>query len=228
MSHAAPVTILYEDEDLVAVNKPPRMPSHGGRPGGRPDLHSTVEAQLGRALTLFHRLDVDTTGIVVLGKNRAVNPAMAQLFAEKRIRKAYWAVVRGRWRSDWNRIDTEIARGDDGRFHNVLAGGRPARSTFRLLRAAADKSWIEVLPKTGRTHQVRLHCLAMGCPILGDPKYGEAGPVPIALHSWRIDFVHPLRGERLTLRAEPPPYWSEVWLAGLDSDARLAAELRPT
>lgn len=223
MTRQDSVAIVYEDEVLVAVNKPARMPSHSGRTGGVADLLTTMEAQLGRRLTLFHRLDIDTTGVVVLGKDRRINSAMAGLFAEKRARKAYWAVVRGVWRAEWNRIETRIERAGGGRYANVVAGGRVALSTCRRLRVGKDRSWIEVLPKTGRTHQVRLHCLAMGCPVLGDAKYGEAGAAPPALHAWRLDFAHPLTGEPLSLRAAPPAYWHEVWLEGLETTAIMDA-----
>jgi RluA family pseudouridine synthase len=224
----SPLPILFEDEVLVAVAKPARMPVHG-RPGARlPDLLSTVEAQLGRRLVLFHRLDIDTTGVVLLGKSRSINAAVAAMFAEKRVRKAYWAVVRGRWSPQWTRIETRIDRDEEGkRFRNVVVGGREALSTCRILAAGDEKSWIEVLPKTGRTHQVRLHCLAMGCPVLGDRTYGEAGPAPIALHAWRLDFRHPVSGALVRLRAVPPAYWPSVWLAGLDFEAGFARALAP-
>lgn len=217
------VEILYEDDVLVAVAKPPRMPVHG-RPGGRrADLLTTLEAQLGRRLVLFHRLDIDTTGVVLLGKSRAINAAMTAMFAEKKVRKAYWAVVRGRWSRSWSRIETRIAPVPDSkRYRNVVVGGREALSSCRVLAATDEKSWIEVLPKTGRTHQVRLHCLAMGCPILGDKTYGEVGSEPIALHAWRVDLRHPTTGAPLSLRCPPPDYWRATWLRGLDADARLA------
>ena len=208
--------ILYEDDVLIAANKPPRTPVHG-RPGGRrPDLLTLAEARSGRRLVLFHRLDIDTTGVVLLGKDRSINAAMTAAFAEKRIRKAYWAVVRGRWQPSWNRIETRIDRdGDARRFRNVVAGGRSAVSTCRLLDANDARSWIEVLPKTGRTHQVRLHCLAMGCPVLGDPIYGERTADPIALHAWRVDLRHPVHGHAVSIRAVPPEYWRGRWLDGL-------------
>lgn len=209
------LTILYEDDVLVAVNKPARMPVHG-RPGGRrADLLSVAEAQLGRRLVLFHRLDIDTTGVVLLGKDRSINPAMAQAFAEKRLRKTYWVVVRGVWRPEWNRVETRIDRAEPKGFRNVVAGGKPALTTFRRLAADAEKSWLEALPKTGRTHQIRLHCLAMGCPVLGDGLYGERTPTPIALHARRVDLRHPRTGENLRVVAEVPDYWKEEWLAGL-------------
>lgn len=225
---ATPLPILFEDDYLVAVAKPARMPVHG-RPGGRlPDLLTTAEAQLGRRLVLFHRLDIDTTGIVLLGKDRSINPEVAAMFAAKRIRKAYWAVVRGRWDPRWTRVETRIAHDEAGkRCRNVVAGGREALSTCRVLAGGADRSWVEVLPKTGRTHQVRLHCLAMGCPVLGDPLYGEAGPAPIALHAWRLDFRHPVGGAAVRISAKPPPYWESLWLAGLDYAGPLERALAP-
>lgn len=215
-SFPVPIEILYEDDVLVAVNKPPALTVHEGR--GRddqPTLQQLMEDRLGRDLVLFHRLDRDTTGVVLLGKKRSINASMTAMFEHKRIRKAYWAVVAGCWRPEWNRIETEIARGQGARWQNVLAGGRPAVSTVRVLAGGDDRSWIEVLPKTGRTHQVRLHCVAMGRPVLGDRLYGERAAVPMALHAWRIDFRHPASGEPLIIRAAPPPYWRTDWLAGL-------------
>ncbi len=215
------VQILYEDEVLIAVNKPANLTVHPGRGQSGPSLEQLIEEQLGRETILFHRLDRDTTGVVLLGKKRTITSAMAAMFERKRIRKAYWAVVDGRWRPEWNRIETEIARGPTGRWQNVVAGGRPAVSTARVLAATDEKSWIEVLPKTGRTHQVRLHCVAMGHPILGDRVYGERADVPMALHAWRVDLRHPVSGESLQIRAAPPAYWRERWLSGMRLSERL-------
>jgi RluA family pseudouridine synthase len=217
---AATIEILYEDDVLIAVNKPPGLVVHSGG-AQRPDLQSRVREHLGREVVLFHRLDKDTSGVVLLGKQRSINSAMAHAFETKRIRKAYWAVVGGRWRPEWNRIETRILRGADDRWRNVVAGGREAISTCRLLVGDDTKSWIEVLPKTGRTHQVRLHCLAMGHPVLGDRVYGERAALPMALHAWRVDLRHPVTGAALRIRAAPPPFWETDWLAGLPLDASL-------
>lgn len=219
--HGAAIEVLYEDDVLIAVNKPAGLMVHRGRDSSRPDLESLMQERLGRAVVLFHRLDKDTTGVVLLGKQRSINAAMEQAFEKKRIRKTYWAVVAGRWRSEWSRVETQIARGPDGRWRNVVAGGRLAISTCRLLSATDTKSWIEVLPKTGRTHQVRLHCLAMGHPILGDRIYGERTELPMALHACRVDLRHPVTGAPLRIRAAPPSYWEGEWLVGLTIDPRL-------
>jgi len=219
--------IVYEDDELIAVNKPADLLVHAAGISDRPNLQSLLEDRFGRELVLFHRLDRDTTGIVLLGKKRSVNAAMAAKFEQKKIRKAYWAVVNGRWRPEWNRVVTQIARATGARFANVVAGGRQAISTCRLLSAADEKSWIEVLPKTGRTHQVRLHCLAMGHPILGDRLYGERAAIPMALHAWRIDLAHPASGAPLQIRASPPPYWAEHWLMGLSIRDDLRSLISP-
>jgi RluA family pseudouridine synthase len=213
---AAEIPILYEDDVLLAVNKPPRLPAHSGAETGGNSLQGLLQERLGRALVLFHRLDIDTTGVVLLGKKRSVNAAMAAMFEGKRIRKTYWTVVAGRWLPQWNRIETRIARDKEGGVRNVVAGGRLAVSTCRLLASNGEKSWVEFLPKTGRRHQVRLHCVAMGCPILGDRIYGEGAQVPMALHARRIDMRHPINGLPLRIEAPLPKYWFEIWLDGLD------------
>jgi len=218
--------ILYEDDVLIAVNKPANLTVHAGRRDrSSVNLQRLVEQRVGRELVLFHRLDRDTTGVVLLGKKRSVNAAMTAIFEHKRIRKAYWAVVAGRWRPEWNRIETKIAEDAHRRWRNVVAGGRNALSTVRSLTATDQKSWIEVLPKTGRTHQVRLHCLAMGSPVLGDRIYGERSDVPMALHAWRVDFRHPVSLEVVSIRASPPPYWATHWLAGLQAEELLRSFL---
>lgn len=206
--------VIYEDDALVAVNKPANLPVHQVINRARPDLQSMLEKQLGRPLVLFHRLDADTTGVVLLGKQRSINAAIAKLFAKKLMRKTYWAVAAGRWRTEWNKVETRIDGGNGRRYRNVIVGGREAISTFRVLAANDEKSWVEVLPKTGRTHQIRLHCLAMGCPVLGDRVYGEAAVVPMALHARRLDFRHPLGGHEVRIEAPVPDYWQH-WLEGL-------------
>ncbi|GIW42618.1 MAG: hypothetical protein KatS3mg076_3195 [Candidatus Binatia bacterium] len=216
------VEILYEDEFLLAVNKPPRLAVHATSDPGRPNLQDWLEWKTGRKLVLFHRLDADTTGVLLLGKKRVVNAAMAEIFARHRIRKTYWAVVRGRWRRSWNRIETTFVRRRGERIRPVTAV-----STFRVLSQSEEKTWLEVLPKTGRTHQIRLQCAMRGHPVLGDPRHDrEAVPgTPMALHAVRVDFPHPLSGEPLRVVAAPPEYWRTVWLRGLEAEEILARAL---
>ncbi len=207
------IEILYEDDVLLAVNKPPRLPVHATRDAGRANLQAILERRLGRKLVLFHRLDADTTGVVLLGKSRAINAPMAALFEHKRLRKTYWAVVRGEWPRSWNRIESELPP-RPGRSGPALR----AVSTFRVLASTAEKSWLEVLPKTGRTHQIRRQCASRSHPVLGDRLHDVPGELPLALHARRIDLPHPRSGAPLRVVAEPPEYWREVWLAGWDRD----------
>lgn len=210
------VEILFEDDVLVAVNKPANMPVHrGGEHDDRPDLESILRARLGRELVLFHRLDADTTGVVLLGKDRSINSRMAAVFARKKILKTYWVVVRGMWQPGWARVETRIERGGGSRYRNVETGGQRALTTFRVLAANDERSWLEAQPKTGRTHQIRLHCKARGCPVLGDRLYGRSGPAPMALHAREVELLHPLTQQPLRICAPAPSYWDEIWLKGL-------------
>lgn len=219
------IRVVYEDDWLLVVSKPAGLPVHASPGQKGDDLESRLRRERGRSFVLFHRLDMDTTGLVVLGKRAEINRAMTEAFEKKRIRKAYLAAVEGRWRPEWNRVETFIDRDANGRWINrENPPGKKSITTFRLLKASDEKSWIEAILKTGRTHQVRLHCLAKGCPILGDRVYGHvhSGLPPQALHAYRMDFQHPITGERLQLVDPPPEYWKSEWLNGLETEAVMA------
>jgi 23S rRNA-/tRNA-specific pseudouridylate synthase len=205
------VTTLWEDRDLLAVEKPAGLlVDSGGR--GR-DLISVV----GGGVFAFHRLDRDTSGIVLLGKTRRYAREVTALFEEKRIRKAYMVVVRGTF--SVSRVETPIE-------------DRAALTTFRRFALGTYKgeaaSWIEALPKTGRTHQIRIHCASVGHAILGDARYGgvsgseamvgvrDALPAGHALHSYRLDFRHPANGEAVSVRSAPLKW---PWLEELETSA---------
>ena len=189
--------ILWEDADLLAVNKPAGLLVDSG---GRADDVVTQTKCFA-----FHRLDRETSGIVLLGRSRRYAREITEMFEKKTIRKAYLAVVRGDWRD--SRVELAIE-------------GRTAVTTFRRLATgfyAGDAvSLIEALPKTGRTHQIRIHCAHAGHPILGDAKYGkdERGDGH-ALHAHRLDFRHPGSGETISVRSQPLP-WLSTWLKNFE------------
>ena len=161
----------------------------------------------GRAL---HRLDRETTGIVLFAKNARWNRQWTALFEEKRVRKSYWAAVQGRWPKGLNRVDTLIDSCGDGKWTNSLSAGKPSTTTFRLLGESEGNSCVEALPKTGRTHQIRLHCLKAGHPIVGDTLYGSSEPRPMMLHASSVRFVHPASGKSIEVEAPLPADW-EPW-----------------
>ena len=199
----------------MAVNKPPFLPSHVTLDPARPHLQGMLEKKLGQSLTLFHRLDVDTTGVVLFGKTPGINKPMSEIFLGREIRKCYWAVVRGRWLESWKEVRTYIKK-SRGAWAN-FSKGRPAEraaTRFKVLKSGPEKSWIEAELETGKTHQIRLHCLELGHPVLGDRVYGkaDASGIPIALHAVRVEFVHPFTRQKLKIEAPLPSYWKEKWL----------------
>ena len=214
MNSPPAIEILFEDADLLAVNKPSGLLTEGGD-AREPDLEQWASAACGRVVRCCHRLDRLTSGVVLLRKNASHNAALATIFANHRARKTYWAIVEGRWDARIQTIETRIAPDGPGRFANVDAGGRTATTTVRVLgRGELDGravSWLGLLLKTGRTHQARLHCLHGGCAIVGDPLYGDGRPAPLfGLHARELRVRHPGSGASLNLVATPPASWVAV------------------
>lgn len=214
-----PIDILFEDDWILAAAKPAGLPSHATADPLRPHFQGLLEKQLGRELVLFHRLDLDTTGVVLFGKDPAVNRAFTEMFRDRLAKKTYWAVVEGRWPADWTEVRTYIKKTGGGRWANVPKGkgGDLALSHFTTLATTGEKTHIEVRPQTGRTHQIRLHCLERGHAILGDKLYGRAHAqnVPMALHARALEFTHPQTSKPVRIEAPAPSYWNDVWLRGL-------------
>jgi RluA family pseudouridine synthase len=202
--------ILFEDTDLIAVNKPSGLLTEGG--GEREDdLEQVATRHCGKPVRCCHRLDRATSGVILLRKTARFNTALAELFASHRVRKFYWAIVEGAWPSGVTKVETQIAAAGPGRFAKVRAGGKPAASTFRVLGHAPDHAhtWLGVLLKTGRTHQARLHCAHAGCPITGDTVYGGGSAEFFGLHARELQLRHPGTGADLTFTAPPPANWPD-------------------
>ena len=198
--------VLYQDDDLLAVFKPRDWLTESG--DGVESLESWVRGNLCPKAAACHRLDKATTGVVLFRKNRKWLRELSRLFEEKRARKEYWAIVEGCWPADLNRIETRIAPAGDGTWMNSKREGKLAVTTFRVLGRSTSRTWLQVLPKTGRTHQIRLHCCYAGFPISGDRLYGsDSGTTWMALHARRLDFQHPGKGERLRIESRVPDYW---------------------
>ncbi len=215
------VTVLYEDEALIVLNKPAPLPMHAGgrytRNTLQQILNTVYRPQKPRPA---HRLDANTTGVVIAARNRHFAGRLQAQFAEARVTKRYLVRVHGHPVHTHFQCEAPITRaaGVAGTREVGVATDAPALTTFNLLRRFADgTSLLEALPATGRTNQIRLHCAFLGFPVVGDQAYsGAAGEIrqtldpddpPLCLHAWQIGFAHPVSDEPVSFTA-PPPDWA--------------------
>ncbi len=207
--------VIYEDEDVLALNKPSGLAVQGGTKTTRhiDGLLSAWGEGLERP-RLVHRLDRDTSGVLVLGKSPAAAAKLAGAFAKRRTQKIYWALVAGLPKPGEGVLDLPLVKKGVGDREMMVPAdpkdprAESAETEFVTLARAADKvAWMALWPHTGRTHQLRAHMLAMGHPILGDPKYRTdasaeiSGELRLQLHARRLVLPHPSRG---TLLLEAP------------------------
>jgi len=178
------IPILFQDQHFVVLNKPAGLPVHAGPRGGA--SVEDVFPRLSRRRDgpwLAHRLDADTAGCLVVALRRAALVAAQAAFAAGTVGKTYWAVVRGAPAELSGRIEAPLLkRSDTSGWRMVIdPAGQRAVSDYVVRGRGEGVAWLEVRPRTGRTHQVRAHCAALGCPVLGDAVYGRADGVPLHL-----------------------------------------------
>ncbi|WP_019015063.1 RluA family pseudouridine synthase [Elioraea tepidiphila] len=178
--------VLYRDEAVLVIDKPAGLPVHRGPRGGASveDLLESLRFGKRRLPQPAHRLDADTAGCLVLGRTKPALAALGRAFAEGAVEKVYWAVVRGGPTVEMGEIALPVAKRstrEAGWRMVVDPAGAPALTLWRVLGRGADRTWLELRPRTGRTHQLRVHCAAMGWPILGDAVYGAGEPGGLAL-----------------------------------------------
>lgn len=212
---ALPLKILFEDEALLVLDKPAGMVVHPGAGNASGTLvsallhHTSALSSAGGPLRpgIVHRLDKETSGVLVVAKTDAAHAALAAQFAGRGVRKVYLAVVERPPQPSQGRIEAPVGRHPAQRKKMaVREGGRRAVTDYELLgRAPSGFYIVACLPLTGRTHQIRVHLKHLGCPIVGDPLYGRRGRWPRhLLHAWKLEFDHPLTGRRMAFEAPPP------------------------
>lgn len=194
--------ILYEDNELIIVNKPNGMlvhPTHRERNGTLLNA-VTYHVNVGNKGAfirpgLIHRLDKETSGVVVLAKTASAHRKIAGQFMKRSVEKTYLAMVEGVVTDDDGVIDAPIGRYEETKFWDIKEDGKPSRTNFRVLERNADTTLLELEPVTGRTNQLRIHCQHIGHPIIGDIKRGGREFERLCLHAWKISFKHPSSNE---------------------------------
>ena len=195
---------VYQDQHLIVVNKPEGMKTHGNQPN-EIALLNHVSAYVGQTCYVVHRLDMETSGLVLFAKNPFILPILNRLLEKKEISREYWALVEGEVRSKELVFRDKIGRNRHDRRKRLVdpKNGQFAETIVTRLKKFEDgSSLIRCRLKTGRTHQIRVHLSHHNHPILGDPLYHPKSKTPrLMLHAFRLSFTHPLTMEKLELSA---------------------------
>lgn len=202
--------LAYADSAILVLNKPSGLLSVPGRGDEKHDsLATRVQSLIPEAL-IVHRLDMETSGLIVMARGKAAQRALSIAFQERQIRKRYIAVVDGALSPTEGEVNLPLSADWPRRPRQKIdtVSGKPSRTHYRLLAASADNSRLELIPETGRSHQLRVHMAALGHPILGDPLYAlpairEKAP-RLLLHAENLAFQHPFSQQWLEISAPAP------------------------
>lgn len=220
-----PLDILYEDEDLLIVNKPKGMVVHPSAGHMTGTLVNAVMYHCKDSLSgingeirpgIVHRIDKDTTGSLIVCKNDASHLRIAEQIKEHSVKRVYRGIVSGRLKETEGRVEGNIGRHPTERkkMAVVIKGGKTAVTHYRVLKQWRNAAYLEFCLETGRTHQIRAHMASIGHPLLGDTVYGNAkNPYRLegqALHAMTIGFLHPKTGEYLEVSAPLPEYFETL------------------
>jgi 23S rRNA pseudouridine1911/1915/1917 synthase len=219
--------VLYEDNHLLAVNKPAMLPTMGVA-DDRPSLLAAAKDYIRQKynkpgnvyLGIVSRLDAPVTGVVLLARTSKAAGRLSRQFRERDVEKFYWAIVAGPVDPSEGQLVDYLRKDERHRRMHVTSANSPdaqrAELTYRVLKSAGSVSLLEVQPLTGRKHQIRLQLSQSGFPIFGDRKYGSSRPFPtgIALHSRRLVIEHPVSKMQLEIEAPLPASWQRLLKAG--------------
>ena len=224
-----PLEIIYEDSDIVVINKAPNMvvhPAHGNYNGTLvnallyhiKDL-STINGVIRPGIV--HRLDKDTSGVIVVAKHDEAHTTLSDMFKEKTLEKTYVCIAKGVFKDKSGRIETLIGRDprDRKKMAVVTENGKIAISNYEILDESKNYSLVKIRIETGRTHQIRVHMKSLNHPILGDATYGNStdGIARQMLHAYRLKFTHPINKKEMVVTAPiPEDFKRAAKFAGLD------------
>ena len=216
--------VLYRDSNLIILDKPAGLAVHGGprTPVHVEGMLPTLSFGLRQSPRLAHRLDRDTAGCLVLARHDKALSRMGRLFAAGRVAKTYWAVVAGRPDGESGSVELPLAKVTGRQGWRMVGGpgGQAAVTDWRLLGTGDGVSWLELTPRTGRTHQIRVHCASgLGCPILGDPVYGTGDGGGLLLLARAVSIPYWVDRPPVAAVAEPPDHMQHV-LNGVTIQAR--------
>jgi 23S rRNA pseudouridine1911/1915/1917 synthase len=214
------LAVVFEDEHLMVVDKPAGLVVHPAAGHWSGTLLNGLLAHHAGAATLpragiVHRLDKDTSGLMVVGKTRQAVDALSRAIAQREVHRQYAALCHGVWPATLTQVDAPIARDPRSRVRMaIVAGGKPARTDVARVACRDQVSAVRCTLHTGRTHQIRVHLSAQRHPLLGDTLYGGKPALHMqrqALHAERLAFVHPLRGQAMAWCSALPPDMAQAW-----------------
>ncbi len=218
-----PIEVVYQDDDLAVINKPQGLTVHAGSGTNGSTLVNALLYHLDKLSGIngvvrpgiVHRIDKNTSGLLVVAKNDASHLSLAKQLEDKTCHRVYVALLEGVVKQDKGRIDTFINRSNKDRTKMAVADfGRQAITDFKVIKRYKEHTLCEFSLKTGRTHQIRVHAKHLGHPVVGDKEYGFKNQKfklnGQLLHAYKLEFVHPTKGETVSFTAPLPDYFEKV------------------